>query len=131
MTPVAVVGRTRRLYSASFKAELIEQCRQAGVSSAAVAISHGMNPNVLRRWIKESESGSEPSVEGRRPITATESSPPFVALALEAALGPPPEPASSAPDLRIELQRNGITVSVTWPASRGAESAAWVREVLR
>jgi transposase len=45
-------GRTRRTYSTSFKSELIEQCRQVGVSCSAVAISHGMNPNVLRRWIK-------------------------------------------------------------------------------
>ncbi|MCY0389998.1 transposase, partial [Robbsia sp. Bb-Pol-6] len=49
-------GRTRRTYSASFRAELIEQCRQPGVSCSAVAVSHGMNPNVLRRWIKEIDS---------------------------------------------------------------------------
>ena len=50
-------GRTRRTYSASFRAELVAQCRQVGVSCSAVAISNGMNPNVLRRWIKEAQGG--------------------------------------------------------------------------
>jgi transposase len=52
-------GRTRRTYSTSFKSELIEQCRQVGVSCSAVAISHGLNPNVLRRWIKDAADSSD------------------------------------------------------------------------
>ncbi|WP_422841703.1 transposase [Achromobacter xylosoxidans] len=56
MASTASCGRARRFYSASFKGELVAQCRQVDVSSAVIAISHSMNPNVLRRWIKESES---------------------------------------------------------------------------
>jgi transposase len=121
-------GRTRRLYSASFKAELVEQCRQVGVSSAAVAVSHGMNPNVLRRWVKESESSAGLAPKVRKAMTIDDRSG-FVALAMEPLRQQ--QAVTSDGGIRIELQRNGITVSVTWAASRLADSAAWVREVLR
>ena len=47
------VPRTRRVYSAQFKAELIAACQQVGASIAATAREHGMNANVLHRWLKE------------------------------------------------------------------------------
>ncbi len=49
--------RTRRVYSAQFKAELIAACRQPGASIAATAREHGMNANVLHRWLKEHRLG--------------------------------------------------------------------------
>ena len=36
-------GRRRRRHSAEFKAKVVEECR-AGVSMAAVALAHGLNP---------------------------------------------------------------------------------------
>ena len=47
------VPRTRRVYSTQFKAELIAACQQVGASIAATAREHGMNANVLHRWLKE------------------------------------------------------------------------------
>ena len=49
--------RTRRVYSAQFKAELIAACQQPGASIAATAREHGMNANVLHRWLKEHRLG--------------------------------------------------------------------------
>jgi transposase len=49
--------RTRRVYSAQFKAELIAACQQPGASIAAAAREHGMNANVLHRWLKEHRQG--------------------------------------------------------------------------
>ncbi|HBO9983978.1 MULTISPECIES: transposase [Pseudomonadota] len=51
------VPRTRRAYSAQFKAELIAACRQPGASIAATAREHGMNANVLHRWLREHRLG--------------------------------------------------------------------------
>jgi transposase len=87
-----------------------------------------MNPNVLRRWIKESESSGAVVPNGRKPMLIDET-PGFVALPMGSFQHP--QACASDGEIRIELQRNGITVSMTWPASRAAESAAWVREVLR
>lgn len=47
--------RRRRMHSPEFKAELVSHCQQAGVSVAAIAMEHGINPNLLRRWITEHE----------------------------------------------------------------------------
>ena len=48
----------------------------------------------------------------------------FVALQLV------PEPIA-ATDIRIELQRAGTTISVSWPSTAAAECAVWLRELLR
>ena len=53
--------RTRRVYSAHFKAELIAACQQPGASIAATAREHGMNANVLHRWLKEHRLGQHQS----------------------------------------------------------------------
>lgn len=42
---------THRTYTRQFKAELVAACQQPGASIAAIALQHGMNANVLHRWI--------------------------------------------------------------------------------
>jgi transposase-like protein len=91
-----------------------------------VALSNGLNANLLRRWVAEAEQagGSLPSAD---PPAAAQrdggSTAAFVPLAL------PASPAST--DIRIELQRAGTAINVTWPASAAAECVAWLRELLR
>ena len=41
--------RERKSYSKSFKAQVVHECQQLGVSVAAIAMSHGNNANVVRR----------------------------------------------------------------------------------
>ena len=48
-------GRRRRTYTAQFKADMVAQCLQGDVSLASLAVDHGMNPNVLHRWVLEHE----------------------------------------------------------------------------
>lgn len=43
--------RERKSYSKSFKAQVVQECQQPGVSVAAIAMSHGINANVVRRWL--------------------------------------------------------------------------------
>jgi hypothetical protein len=52
-----------------------------------------------------------------------QAAPTFVPLALPA--------ASVEGDIRIELQRAGTAVSITWPASAARDCAAWLRDWLR
>jgi transposase len=121
-------GRTRRTYSTSFKSELIEQCRQVGVSCSAVAISHGLNPNVLRRWIKDAADPSDAASPAPKSV-AVDVKPAFVALPMTVPIAQAPDAAQA--NVRIDIQRNGTTVSVLWPQLCLSDSAAWVREVLR
>ena len=46
-------GRGRRTYSPEFKAQLVAACRISGMSVAAVARNHGINHNILHRWLRE------------------------------------------------------------------------------
>lgn len=44
---------------------------------------------------------------------------------------PPLVQPAQVPDVRIEVRRGPIAVTVTWPASAASECAAWMRELLR
>ena len=121
--------RRRRLHSDEFKARAVASCMQPGVSMAAVAMTHGVNANLLRRWVREAEM--KPPARELCQATAQQAQAPrretlFVPVSL---------PASAAPtalaDIRIELQRGATAVTVTWPASAASECAAWMRELLR
>lgn len=46
------VNRTgRRTYTAAYKLEMVRRCVEPGVSVAGLAMAHGINANLLRRWI--------------------------------------------------------------------------------
>jgi transposase len=100
---------------------------QPGVSMAAVAMSRGINANLLRRWVRLAESQPEqwPSEKRTAPVASTPASPAFMALQL-----PAPTPGS-CDDIRIELRRGATTIAVTWPVGAATECAAWMRELLR
>lgn len=52
------VNRTgRRTYSREYKLEVVEQCGVPGASVAAVALSHRINANLVRRWIVRHRNG--------------------------------------------------------------------------
>ncbi len=46
------VNRTgRRTYTPEYKLDVMRQCDGTGISVAAVALAHGINANLMRRWI--------------------------------------------------------------------------------
>ena len=48
---VGVRSNGKRVYADEFKAELVRQCLVPGTSVAATGMTHGVNANLLRRWI--------------------------------------------------------------------------------
>lgn len=50
---VQAVRRTRREYSAELKTQVVQACRQPGASVAGVAMAHGINANIVHRWLRE------------------------------------------------------------------------------
>lgn len=103
---------------------------------AAVALANGINANLLRKWVIDAErldvTGAE-SGAATRPLDAESlpDNPPsdsgFVALQL-----PPPAPAPvTAQDIRVEVHRAGMTITVSWPINAASDCAAWMREILR
>jgi hypothetical protein len=97
---------------------------QPGVSMAAVAMAHGVNANLLRCWVRAVEDKPGFGAAAVPAMTTPSALPPsFVPVQI------PPIPA--APDIRIELRRGAMSISVTWPAAAAAECGSWMREVLR
>lgn len=109
----------RRFYSPEFKLQAVGECSQLGASIAAVALRHGVNANIVHRWLREHSQGT--LVVGPlafMPVTLTAPS-----------TSPPPEPPTP-PDIRIEVRRANTTVVVNWPLQGGASCAQWLREWL-
>jgi transposase len=123
--------KQRRRHSAEFKAQVLAACAEPGASVAAVALSFGLNDNLVHQWRRG--RGASP-LRGAASTTVAEPAPEFVALSL------PAPPAASAPSrtadapaetIRLELRRGALGVSVVWPIAAAADCASWLRELLR
>ena len=61
--------RLRRTYPRQFKSEVVAQCLAAGASVSAIALSHGINANVIRKWLPRHRPGSSGSLTTMLPVT--------------------------------------------------------------
>ena len=69
---------SRRRYSAELKAEVLAQCDAPGASVAKVAMSHGINANVVHRWRQLAREGGAEAAPPRRefvPVPLTTAAP--------------------------------------------------------
>lgn len=107
----------RRRYSPELKEQILAECAAPGASVAKVALSHGINANIVHGWRKLARE-SEPAVAVAPPK--------FVPVAV-AAPAPMPEPRG----IDVELRRGAATIRLTWPLSASSDLAAWLRELLR
>jgi transposase len=111
--------RRRRLHSDEFKADAVAAAVQPGVSMASVALTRGINANLLRRWVRDAEVPPAKTLSSAAPAPST-----FVSVQL-------PEPVAQVGEIRLELRRGATTITVTWPMAAAAECASWMRELLR
>ena len=108
----------RRVYSTEIKARIAQECHQPGASVAGVALAHGINANIVHRWLREhSQTALVVQSQAFVPVTLDEPAP-----------GSAPQ---AAPDIRVEVQRANATIVVKWPLQGSAACAAWLREWLR
>ena len=125
----------RRRHSAQLKALVLEQCAVSGASVAKVAMSHGLNANVVHGWRKlerdrdaaGARPAPSPTLKPARPVSEVQQ---FVRVSLTPAPSLPVL-ASAAADIQIELRRGTTAVKITWPIAAAADCAAWMRELLR
>jgi transposase len=122
--------RTHRTYTREFKAELVAACQGPGVSIAALAGSHGMNANVLHRWLKEhARSGCHGQARdgngvGRSSVALPSQLPGFIPVEL-----PPAQPMEQA--IKVEIRKGVLTMSITWPVAASADFASWATGILK
>ncbi len=115
-------SRKRRRYSPELKEQILAECEAPGASVAKVALSHGINANIVHGWRKLARQGQ--SVEGPGP----QFMPVTVAAAAPAA---PTAPAAEARGIEVEFRRGAATIRLTWPPGASSDLANWLRELLR
>lgn len=81
-----------------------------------VAMSHGINANILHCWRKLArEAGAVALAEQFVPVAVAPAVPrPLVERAIE-----------------VELRRGGVAVKLSWPLSASMDLAVWMRELLQ
>ena len=118
--------KPRRRHSEQFKAQALAACAEPGASISAVALSLGVNANLVHQWRRGRGFKANQAV-----ASGPVSQPPaqFVALSL-----PAPSPAAApapAEAIRVEIKRGALGVNVIWPISAAGHCAGWLRELLR
>lgn len=111
--------RTRRRHSPELKAQILAECDLPNASVAKIAMSHGINANIVHSWRKR---------EREAPTAAASAITTFVPVAVEP---PTVEEADREQHVCIELHRAGLLVKFTWPLSASEQLSAWTRELLR
>lgn len=139
----------RRVYGAEFKARVLAECQRPGASVAAVALAHGLNVNLVRKWLvgrglkrsglvapravpRHSQSGELAPA----PESATPASLRFLPVELAAARVATSsaacaaiEPSRTEQLIHVELRRGAAQIAVRWPASHAGACAAWLQEL--
>lgn len=131
--------RHRRRHSPQYKAELVQLSLTGGASLASIAIDHGLNPNLLRRWVQEHERLGLHALE----LEPQASSPNQHIADTAPAVCPGFVPVNVAPTdtaatrvgdissaVRIELNAARMNLTVHWPPNRARELARWMKELL-
>ena len=122
---VGVLRNGRRRYDPVSKQRLVEACLQPGVSLAGVALRHGVNANLLRKWVAGQQQRQRNGVAVCAIDRAAEA---FVPVVEQRGVAGPPEPSAlpavqhpvqpakaarhtdpPAPRLTVEMP-NGVTL---------------------
>jgi transposase len=127
---------SRRVHDAEFKAQVLQECRQPGASVAAVALAHGLNVNLVRKWLV-GRGLKRTGLVAPRQAAAAAPSMQFVPVELTAAavveLAAVDDAAKQRSVLEepihIELRRGSTQLTVRWPSSQAQACAAWLSEL--
>ena len=79
-TSIVSLTIKRRTYSAEFKQQIVQACKASEVSIASVALQHGLNTNLVSKWIRliDAKPGNDRSLLPNKPA--------FIALSCSAPL---------------------------------------------
>ena len=101
--------RQRSSYPKSFKAQVVQECLQPGASISSVAIGHGINANVIRKWL---------------PLYRDQLPPATVPAFIPVKVSPKKQAELS---VIIELPFGEQTITVKWPTADPDGCARFVR----
>lgn len=132
---------SRRRHSDELKAKVLAACEVPGASISGVALAHGLNTNLVRKWrsgrgVKRSDVASLPAGPNMTPLPLR-AAPEFIAIEMPAprkagarvAADPVDTVPSAEPLIHIELRRGPLHLNVRWPTSAADDATAWLREL--
>jgi hypothetical protein len=120
--------RSRRTHSSEFKAQVMAEGRKPGASIAAVALRHGLNPNLVHKWF----AGQGLKRTGLTAPSAMASAPglQFIPVGVTTANGPNPALALAASDdWQLELVMGALSVKLSCPRAAAAGFAPVLRSL--
>jgi hypothetical protein len=100
----------RHSYTKTFKAQVVQECLQPGASIASVALGHGINANLVRKWIPLYRD-----VDGKN-------LPAFIPLNMESSI-----PTRTEPMIKIDVPCGQGRLIVNWPVNDPEGCARFVR----
>ena len=106
----------RRGHSAELKAQVLAACTEPGASIAQVALSHGLNANLIYKWRRL--TASDDGRVSRSVAVAPRND--FVSI-----------PILPVNDIRVAVRRGNAAVEIHWPASAADACAQWLTAFLR
>ena len=114
-----IAKRPARVYRApEFKSQLVKLALEPGASLSGVAVAHGVNPNLLRRWVKESVAQATP--------------PSFVPVQIESGVDSHVHTlASNSQWVEVNIDRGELRIAFKVDPSQMVQLGQVLREVLR
>jgi transposase len=128
----------RRVHGAELKAQVLAKCQEPGVSVAAIALAHGLNVNLVRKWLvgRGIKRAGLPAPRTVAPMPLAVSEPAAASLQfIPVELAPEATAATSQAavpvpsDIHVELNRGGTQLCVRWPSTQAESCAAWLRDL--
>ena len=132
----------RRRHSDELKAKVVAACDKPGASISGVALAHGLNANLVRKWrsgrgFKLAGTAITPATLNKSPTLPLGATAEFVAIempapataAARAAAQPTGAAPIAEPLIQIELRRGPLHLNVRWPASAADDCTAWLSEL--
>jgi transposase len=140
----------RRVHDTEFKARVLTECRRPGASVAAVALAHGLNANLLRKWLQgrglkrcglavPAVAAPAAKASARRCESPADAAAAAVLqflpieMASAGSSGRAPTRAVEVPGeptIDIALACGDVQVQVRWPASQASACGAWLHVLL-
>ena len=125
MSQLSVINRPRKRqrHSPQFKQQVVAACAEPGASVAGIALAHGLNANMLRKWIREHRTGNHALAK-----------PAFVALPMPGSKIR--QPITDNADVHtdsfcIEIPYRHQPIRIHWPVSQTDQCLTLLRELLR
>jgi transposase-like protein len=115
-----VLSNGRRVFTPAYKRWVVQQCQRAGASVSSVALSQGINANVVRKWIARERAVALPTqlptpthlipVCVRAEVAASDKPPALANVSAGQAA-----PARTRVPCAIELDVHGATIKLHGP----------------